>query len=148
MFRNFKTGLTIISVSSLLLSATYFIKPDKAIAGKASETCDNARFEARDDRIFLLMDCKRKDGTISRGTGVPISEYVVNSDGSLKWRRLGFFHKSCTHIRAFYNNQYRSLEMKATCQRRQDMGGGTRRAMINLDEKISNQDGVLAVDYF
>ncbi|MDZ8227937.1 CVNH domain-containing protein [Nostoc sp. ChiVER01] len=137
MFINLKNTFKIISVLSPVLLATFFIKPDVALAGGFSQTCSFIFGFPADGRYQMRADCVDKRGNRKK-TSIDISDYIANYNGNLAWASLGKFNASCEQIEINGN------ELKAKCK---DATGALKDTSINLDEKISNQDGVLAADF-
>ncbi len=153
MLRNGSRRLKIISVCfslPLLVSiAASLSQPDAALAGRFSKTCLNERIEFDESgRVVLVASCKdNKDGSyLWNDNGHPrgnrrllISDSIANYEGNLAWAHNGSFQASCTDIR---------LETSTLWAKCGDGKGGHNVTSLNLDEKISNQAGVLDVDDF
>ncbi|MBD3887004.1 CVNH domain-containing protein [Phormidium tenue FACHB-886] len=139
MLRNLKTSATRIGVLSLALLAASFLKPDAALAGGFARTCVDIQVQSDSGGAYLQARC-----TNANGQEVPaqlrISDYIANYDGNLSWALGGGgFHQSCSP--SMHPNDRPILN--AICGNGR---GGFSRTSINLDEKISNQNGVLAID--
>ncbi|GAP94281.1 hypothetical protein NIES2104_07920 [Leptolyngbya sp. NIES-2104] len=80
--------------------------------------------------------CAQTDGAVTRSR-LRISDHIANRNGVLAWGGGGFT-SSCRAI-SFVNGE----KLLAQCGNGR---GGWRSTAIILNDKISNQDGVLAVD--
>ena len=134
--------MKIIGASSVILSGSFFIPNDAAIAGGFKDTCNDIGIASLGNDILLIAECAKKDGSevIVR---INLSDLIVNDRGNLAWRRGGRFNDSCSSINAFVLGK--SVNLTARCGN--GSGGNNFRALINLNSKISNQDGVLSADF-
>jgi hypothetical protein len=171
--RNRSRSLKILSVcfcvpllGSIAASLTH---PDAAVAGGFSQTCWNQRIESDESgRIVLVASCEDRgglaiwndDGRARTERRLIISDFIANYEGNLAWAHNGNFQASCKdfeytqgrwtsipgpRLGQILDRIYEPAELHATCG---DGKGGEKRTSIKLDEKISNQAGVLAVDNF
>lgn len=139
MLRNLKTPVKSIGVLSLVLLAAPFIKPDAALAGGFARTCSGMRILGGEGGVYLHAGCTKANGQ-KVPARLKISNYIANYGGNLSWALGGGgFHRSCSVA----DTSPRSPWLRAICGNGR---GGFSRAAINLDEKISNQNGVLAID--
>ncbi|MGI2908337.1 CVNH domain-containing protein [Tolypothrix sp. VBCCA 56010] len=140
MFRDLKNVLKMVSVLSLMFLTTFLIKPDAAVAGAFIKTCSNIRVDFNNDRAILLAECYNNKGQIRR-SNLLISNYVANYTGALSWATPpGNFQKSCRSAGIVDRNQG---WLTAKCGNGK---GGWVTSEINLDERVSNQNGVLDYD--
>lgn len=173
MLRNRSRHLKILSVcfcvpllGSIAASLTH---PDAAVAGGFSRTCLNQRIESDESgRIVLVASCEDRGGLtiwndnsrVRTERRLIISDSIANYGGKLAWAHNGNFQASCKDFKytpgrwisipgpsvgQILHRSYESAELHATCG---DGKGGEKGTSIKLDEKISNQAGVLAVDNF
>ncbi|MBD2536916.1 hypothetical protein H6G97_49975 [Nostoc flagelliforme FACHB-838] len=140
ILRNLKTPLKSIGVLSYVLLAAPFIKPDAALAGGFSKSCVNRQVSIASDGAYLDALCTKANGS-KVPSRLRISDYIANYGGNLSWALGGGgFHISCRSVK--YPVLFQ-LFMTASCA---DGRGGWVNTGIYLDEKISNQNGVLAID--
>jgi hypothetical protein len=140
MLRNLKTPVKSIGVLSLVLLAAPFIKPDAALAGGFTRTCERINVQTDRSGAYLQALCKRANGQ-KVSARLNLSAYIANRNGKLVWSlNGGGFHRTCRSIR--FPVAFGQL-MGATCKDNRQRDTLT---AINLDEKISNQNGVLAID--
>ncbi|MDZ8226276.1 MULTISPECIES: CVNH domain-containing protein [unclassified Nostoc] len=140
MLRNLKTPLKSIGVLSFVLLAAPFIKPDAALAGGFSRSCVNRQVSIAPDGAYLNALCTRANGSKVQSR-LRISDYIANYGGRLEWALGGGgFHVSCRSVKY---PQFGGQLMVASCG---DGRGGWVGTGLNLDDKISNQNGVLAID--
>jgi len=148
---------------------------DAAVAGGFSRTCFNQRIESDESgRIVLVASCedrggfpiwRNNDGRVESERRLIISDFIANYEGNLAWAHNGNFQASCKDFEYIPSQlhqhtipgpkpgeilmdgveTYDPPTLHATCG---DGKGGEKRTSINLDEKISNQAGVLAIDHF
>ena len=125
-------------LGSLVLLAVPFIKPDAALAGGFAGTCVDIQVSSAVDGAYLYARCAKADGQ-KVPSRLKISDYIANYGGRLSWALGGGgFHSSCRSVK------YPVLQqMGASCA---DGRGGWSATGINLNDKISNQNGVLAID--
>jgi len=143
LLRNLKTPLKSISVLSLVLLATPFIKPNAALAGGFTQTCNDIYGQETDNHYFLIANCRKRNGNWTYAQ-LRISDYIANYDGRLSWAKpVGNFQKSCREKRIVAGFRGIPVLLRAECG---DGRGGWPFNLLNLDEKISNQDGVLDYD--
>ena len=154
------------SIPLLVSLAAALIQPNVAIAGDFSKTCRDMRTESDGSgRIVLVAKCHDRDGfTLWSQNGRPvterrlvISDYVANYDGNLAWAHNGNFQASCSEIRIYEGGQMAipqspypvpvdgPVMLQARCG---DGKGGYKVSTLDLNQKISNQNGVPAVDHF
>ena len=140
--------MTILGLSLVLLAAP-FIKPDAALAGGFASTCIDIHVQSGGDGAYLQASCPKANGQ-KVPSRLKISDYIANYGGRLSWALGGGgFHSSCRSVTypvtLFSGNRPVPLRtiMGATCG---DGRGGWSIARINLNDKISNQNGVLAID--
>lgn len=139
MLKNLKTPLKSIGVLSFVLLAAPFIKPDTALAGGFSRSCVGIQVSSARDGAYLSARCTKANGQ-KVSSRLKISNYIANYGGNLSWALGGGgFHRSCSVA----NTSPRGPWLQAICGNGR---GGFSRASINLNEKISNQNGVLAID--
>jgi|GEM_PF-5273418 hypothetical protein len=138
MFKNFKTAVKSIGVLSLVPLATFFIKPDAALAGGFMRSCVGAEVKTGAlNLVWLLATCTQRDGA-KASARLRISDHIANRNGKLAWSpNGGGFHSSCRGV------IYVRETLLAQCK---NVSGGWLDTRINLNEKISNQNGVLAID--
>lgn len=138
MFRNLKITFKIISVLSLVLLTTFFLKPDVALAGGFDKTCSNIRVDKTETELNLIATCKKRNGKTA-DSRLDISKYIANRNGELSWLPgEGGFLKTCESITFF--GDY--LHLNAYCK-------SVPRPLISklyLPDYISNLDGVLTPD--
>lgn len=134
MLRALKNTCKIISVLSLVPLATFLVKPDVALAGNFSETCDDIQaYEDEDNRYMLEATCDDKQGRDSQAL-IPISEFIANYGGNLSWANpTGNFHKSCLKIEVDEDGL-----LSADCGNGR---GGWIGTELNLNERITNNNG-------
>jgi hypothetical protein len=142
--------------------AASLVHPDAAVAGGFSRTCLNERIEFDEStRVVLVAGCKDKanstfwsdNGHVKNERRLIISDFIANYGGKLAWAHNGSFQASCKDIQLKHSrivtedgiSETNHAELHAICG---DGKGGWNGTHINLDEKISNQDGVLDVDDF
>lgn len=138
MFRSLKNTCKIISVLSLVPLTTFFVKPDVALAGDFAISCDEIGGFEEDGRYILAADCEDTDGLINLAE-ISISDFVANYGGNLSWANPpGNFNQSCQNIDVDEDGI-----LSADCG---DGRGNVIGTELNLNERISNQDGVLDYD--
>ncbi len=138
ILRNLKNTWKIIIVLSLVPLTTFFGKPDVALAGSFSETCEDINGFEREGRYYLEAICEEEDDDAAP-TELAISEYIANYGGNLSWATPpGIFHRSCGNIHVDEDGI-----LSADCGNGR---GGWIGTELNLNERISNQDGVLDYD--
>ena len=119
------------------------IKPDGALATNFVDTCKDIQGQ-QEYRFYLTAKCRKINGQWIQSPPLDISNYIANINGELRWKSResgqGDFHLSCYSIR-LNNLYYGSLE--AHCR---DNKGDWHSTVINLNEKISNKDGVLMTE--
>jgi CVNH domain len=146
MFQKSKTVLKTANILFLISLGAFFIKPDTALAGGSINTCKSHAIFPKNDSFILEASCKNKNGEYAN-TELTISDYIANYGGSLSWAKpVGAFQKSCRNITLLSREgsvQDSLLLMQAECS---DGKGGWKKTGLNLEDKISNQNGVLAVD--
>jgi CVNH domain len=139
---NLKLNRKVIALSLVLLAAP-FIRPDAARAGGFIRTCTNTIVLTSYVEVYLHATCAVANGPRGddqRRSRLKISDYIANYDGNLSWALGGGgFHRSCSPK----DTNYQAPWLYVTCKNGR---GGFSRASINLNEKISNQNGFLAID--
>ena len=136
---HFKPNRKVIALSLVLLAAPC-VRPDAALAGGFARTCVDIQVQSNDGGAYLQARCTKADGQTKVSAQLRISDYVANYGGRLAWALGGGgFHSSCSSV--IYPQEHGYL--RAICG---NGSGGYSRTGINLDEKISNQNGVLAID--
>jgi hypothetical protein len=106
-------------------------------------------------RVLLTAHCKDKEGTWQENS-VVFSDYVAKDGENLAWTCNGNFQASCLAFEfellfpdvPFISLKHDHLEgvtLRAVCKNGK---GGYKETDLNLDDKLSNQAGVLAVDGF
>jgi hypothetical protein len=124
---------------TLVLLAAPFIKPDAALAGGFASTCVDVQVSSNGGGAYLHARCTKANGQ-KVPSRLKISDYIANYGGKLSWALGGGgFHRSCS---SSIQPNSRSF-LYAICG---DGRGGFARTGINLNDKISNQNGVLAID--
>ncbi|NJN92126.1 MAG: hypothetical protein HC878_18355 [Leptolyngbyaceae cyanobacterium SL_5_14] len=136
----------------------FSVHPGAAVAGEFSRTCKNPRLETDGSgKVVLVAECFNRDLlTLWNDNGRPrserrlvISDYIANYNGRLEWSHNGNFHESCSDFRLQpLSNPGEDIYALFLHSRCGDGRGGYTESMIDLNEKISNQDGVLAIDHF
>jgi CVNH domain len=138
MLRNLKTPLKGIAVLSFVLLAAPFIKPDAALAGGFINTCVAEKVLVRGGgRVVLAANCITRTG-LRVVNELNLSDGITNLGGNLSWGGGGF-GRTCRDIKS----PFEVGVLFAECG---DGRGGWRRTELNLNERISNQNGVLAFD--
>ncbi|MBD2778667.1 CVNH domain-containing protein [Iningainema tapete] len=134
MLRKFPLALKSICILAFLLLAAFLITPDAALAGGFKRTCEGIRVTG----ALLQARCARANGE-KVSAQLNLSDGIANRDGRLAWSLGGGgFERTCRSIK------YPVLGLLgAVCG---DGRGGESSTAINIDEKISNQNGVLAFD--
>lgn len=142
MLRSLKNTFKIISVLSFILLGTVFITPNVALAGGFVDTCWDRRIE-QPGRVYLTATCENRNGD-RVSARLDLSERIANYNGNLSWANpQGNFQDSCRSIEV-WNQPLATFEMlQADCA---DGNGGFNDSRLNLNERISNQNGVLAYD--
>ncbi|WP_322651753.1 CVNH domain-containing protein [Nostoc sp. ChiVER01] len=142
MLRNISKSFKVISVISFMPLVTFFIQPNVAIAGGFSKTCHNIKLKQFHPAILSARCGDGKGG--ERNTELNISNYIANYDGRPTWATPpGKFDESCISALLIYDQTNKSTYMNVKCK---DTAGNIDPDTINLDEKISNQAGVLDYD--
>ncbi|WP_196525815.1 CVNH domain-containing protein [Nostoc commune] len=137
MLKKLSKNFQVIGVYFFTLLAISFMQPNVAVAGGFSRTCSRPTSDIVGGRFIMRAACRARNGE-QRQPELAISDYIANYNGNLAWASLGKFNASCEQIEIDGN------ELKAKCK---DVTGALKDTSINLDEKISNQDGVLAADF-
>jgi len=137
MLKSLKNIFKIISVLSLVLLTTFFIKPDVALAANFDKTCSNLKLDGDKTHLYLTAICVKTNGE-KAASRLEISKYIANHNGQLSWSPgKGGFLKTCVDIRL--NEDY---SLSARCV-------GEPQPFISffaLKDYISNQNGVLTPD--
>jgi hypothetical protein len=144
MFSSLKNTWTIISVLSLVPLTTFFVKPDVALAGGFAEHCEDFHDFEDEGRYYLKANCLEsgRDPNDIFGynpTEIAISDFIANYNAHLSWAvPPGIFHKSCRHMDVDEDGI-----LSADCK---DFRGNYLGTQLDLNERISNQNGVLSYD--
>jgi hypothetical protein len=165
MLKNCRNGLTLISVSSLMLGATFLIEPEAAVAGGFIESCPDQRIYTAGSgnalRVLLVARCERYPGDpdptfnvidlrelIKREprAGVELLQWTsLENRGSLRNWIGNIDGNNCTAV------QYR-VEPRSPGNPNLQWGAltancGGYRTGLNTNEVFTNQNGVLDYDY-
>lgn len=150
MLRNGSKSLKISSVClsmPLLMSlAATLMQPSAAQAGGFLSTCKDEQLVFESGKVLLKAKCADNDIGFHRPSSLVISDRIANYGGNLTWARNGNFQASCSEIqiRVLFRED-KTITLGSRCG---DGKGGHNMSYLNLDEKISNQNGVLAIDHF
>ncbi|EME80814.1 uncharacterized protein MYCFIDRAFT_140484 [Pseudocercospora fijiensis CIRAD86] len=90
-----------------------------------------------DGRSTLVAECADVNGHHHR-TAIDLNDCLTNTNGSLHWARGGNFAASARHIQLFDNGNGLEAELG-------DGRGGWKHNRINLNERISNDNGRLVM---
>ena len=141
MFGNFNNSFKTLITSSLILSASFFVQNSSALAGGFTETCEDIDLVSG----FVLRAKCRNENDDKVFNAIDLNKYIVNINAAFDWQLNGNYIASCREIRLLPAPRFGKLFLGAICR---DPRGNEERAVIDLNERISNQNGILAVDGF
>jgi len=103
-----------------------------AIAGNFSGSSSNITM---DNDYDLIASCIASDGS-QRLSSVSLNNILTNSGGEFRWAKGGNFGGSARHVSLEDGGRVLTAELA-------NMSGGWSRAMVRLDERITNENGAL-----
>jgi hypothetical protein len=131
-----KYQITNITVLLFILLPTVFIKSEVALAGGYLKTCPDTYLA----QTSIIATCITKSGGRIQ-TRLYLPYFIANYNGNLVWSAYGNFQQSCERIRLAEPGV-----LRATCKNIR--GGWNTNAVINLNERITNDNAQLKVDGF
>ncbi|KAI6794494.1 hypothetical protein KC363_g7352 [Hortaea werneckii] len=105
-----------------------------AMAGNFHASSHNMRLEGR---CTLVADCKDTNGH-HRSSRLDLNNCFTNTNGDLRWARGGNFAQTARHIRLVDDGRAIEAELG-------DGRGGWKRNVVRLGERITNDNGNLAM---
>ncbi|MHC5770756.1 MAG: CVNH domain-containing protein [Nostoc sp.] len=143
-----KLILKTVTILFPMFLGTCIVQPKPALAGNYIATCNDA-YESLIGTI-LRSRCTNKNGERVYST-INLSDIIVNRNGNLSWSNSGGnFQSTCSNINLKTRTggpntlfRKRIAILSAYCG---DGKGGHKNTSINLSDRISNQNGVLAFD--
>jgi hypothetical protein len=116
--------------------------PDAISSGGFTPSCQNVALFTNFDRnnsVSLSAECRNNAGTFTP-TAIDLSDSIINSSGGLLWQDDGGFGGSVRNCRLRDSDDVTVLQCEAN-----DGSGNWENAAINLDDRIANDNGQLAV---
>jgi hypothetical protein len=116
--------------------------PDATSSGGFTTSCQNIALFTNVDRfnsVNLSANCRNNEGTFTP-TAINLSDSIINSFGGLLWQENGGFGGSVRNCRLRDSDDVTVLQCEAN-----DGSGNWKNAAINLDKRIANDNGQLAV---
>ena len=137
---------------SLLLPATFFLKPKAAVAGGGFANSCTDIILYNNSPGWLYANCRRADGTFNAQARINLNDWITNNNGNLGWQPNGNFIGSCnweTDARSGsglfptgLNKQSSGfIGFHAPC--RNNAGSTNITTDINLNDRIVNENGNL-----
>ena len=141
---------TVIIGLPLVLSGSFLLKPNAALAGGGfAQSCDSLALY-RNSPGMLYAHCRRTDGTWNEQARIQLNDHITNNNGTLGWQPNGNFLDSCYWdtdvVFGFYptglNQQPPSfIGFHAPCKN--NGGANNITPDINLNDHIINDNGDL-----
>ena len=118
--------------------------PDATNSGKFTPSCKNIALFTNFDRnnsVSLSAECRNKnDARAFTPTAIDLNDSITNSFGGLLWQDDGGFGGSVRNSRLRDSNNVTVLQCEAN-----DGKGSWKNVAINLDDRITNDNGQLSV---
>ncbi|MEH2237569.1 CVNH domain-containing protein [Nostoc sp.] len=143
---------TVIIGLPLVLSGSFLLKPNAALAGGGFAQSCNSLILYKNSPGMLYGNCRRADGTWNNQARIQLNDYITNNNGTLGWQPNGNFLGSCdwdTDAQAGsgsfptgLNQQFPNfIGFHTSCK---DNGGAKNITPdINLNDRIINDNGDL-----
>jgi hypothetical protein len=138
MFRSLKNTLRTVSVLSFIPLVTLITKPNAALAGNFSASCRDIRLQGTASLSAICKNASNRPSDVN-GPSLNLSLYISNYNGRLVWSSQGGFKHTCYNSIVVF-----PATLLSTCK---NNNGGQNNVSINLNERISNINGVLKADF-
>jgi hypothetical protein len=135
-FKFLKPKTKNITVWLFILLPTFFIRSEVALAGGYLNTCPDTYLA----QTSIIASCITRSGDRIQSR-LYLPYFIANYNGNLAWSAYGSFQSSCKDFRSTAPGV-----LRATCKT--ITGGWNTNAAINLNERVTNDNGRLTVDGF